>query len=85
MTRRSTDPGGARSSTGYGLDDGQRRRLPARTAAHVRGMHERLRRGARTGAQPWARLWAEGHGEHWGPAADYVEAHVDEWVGWLVD
>jgi Ser/Thr protein kinase RdoA (MazF antagonist) len=70
---------------GYGLDDGQRRLLPARTAAHVRGMYELLQRSARTGAQPWARLWAEGHGEHWGPAADYVEAHVDEWIGWLVD
>ena len=64
---------------GYGLDERQRRALPALIAGHTRGMFELLRDGARTGAQPWARLWAEGHGEHWGPAAEYVERHLDDW------
>jgi Ser/Thr protein kinase RdoA (MazF antagonist) len=60
---------------GYGLDEHQRRELPALIGAHTRGMHDLLRRASATGEQPWARLWAEGHGEHWGPAADYIEAH----------
>jgi hypothetical protein len=65
---------------GYGLDDDQRRELPGLTAAHTRAMHDLLVDGARTGRQPWARLHAEGHADHWGPAADYVEAHHDFWV-----
>jgi hypothetical protein len=47
-------------------------------------MHDLLRRASATGEQPWARLWAEGHGEHWGPAADYIEAHQGDWVAALV-
>lgn len=64
---------------GYGLDDAQRRALPELTVGHTRGMFELLRRGSITGEQPWARLWAEGHGEHWGPAADYIEQHLETW------
>jgi len=70
---------------GYGLDEEQRRALPALTAAHIRGMYDLLRDGHRTGAQPWARLWAEGHGDHWGPAAEYVERHLDRWTAALLD
>jgi Ser/Thr protein kinase RdoA (MazF antagonist) len=68
---------------GYGLDDDQRRELPALTAAHTRAMHDLLVDGARTGRQPWARLHAEGHADHWGPAADYIEAHHEVWVSAL--
>jgi Ser/Thr protein kinase RdoA (MazF antagonist) len=35
--------------------------------------------GARTGTQPWARLHAEGHGEHWAAAADYIERNLPAW------
>jgi phosphotransferase family enzyme len=59
---------------GYGLDERQRAELPALTAAHVRGMYDLLRTST---AQPWTRLYAEGHADHWGPAADYVERHLD--------
>jgi hypothetical protein len=38
-----------------------------------------LENGARTGAQPWARLYAEGHGEHWADAADYIERNLPAW------
>jgi Ser/Thr protein kinase RdoA (MazF antagonist) len=69
---------------GYGLDEHQRRELPALIGAHTRGMYDLLRRASATGEQPWARLWAEGHGEHWGPAADYIEAHQGDWVAALV-
>jgi thiamine kinase-like enzyme len=69
---------------GYGLDEQQRRDLPALTAAHVRGMYDLLRQGAATGSQPWARLWQQGHGDHWGPAADYVQRHLDDWTAALL-
>jgi len=64
---------------GYDLDERQRHELPELIGAHTRGMFELLRAGARTGAQPWARLYAEGHADHWGPAADYIERHVHVW------
>jgi Ser/Thr protein kinase RdoA (MazF antagonist) len=65
---------------GYGLDQRQRLDLPALIAAHTRGMYDLLRTGARTGTQPWARLYAEGHADHWGPAADYVERNEAIWT-----
>jgi Ser/Thr protein kinase RdoA (MazF antagonist) len=64
---------------GYDLDEQQRHELPELVGAHTRGMFELLRAGACTGTQPWARLYAEGHADHWGPAADYIERHVDVW------
>jgi len=64
---------------GYGLDEGQRRALPELIVSHTRGMYDLLRRGFETGEQPWARLYAEGHGDHWGPAADYIEANLEVW------
>ncbi len=69
---------------GYGLDERQRRELPALIGAHTRGMFELLRTSSLTGRQPWARLFAEGHGEHWGRSADYVEEHVDRWTAALL-
>lgn len=47
------------------MDGEQRRELPALITAHIRGMHELLRQGHATDTQPWARLWSEGHGDHW--------------------
>ena len=70
---------------GYGLDDEQRRALPGLTAAHIRGMYDLLRTGHLTGAQPWARLWAEGHGDHWGPAAGYVQDNIERLTAALLD
>jgi Ser/Thr protein kinase RdoA (MazF antagonist) len=65
---------------GYGLDDAQRRRLPALAAAHAQGMADLLRGAALTGAQPWARLNAEGHGDYWAAAARYIAVHHDAWL-----
>jgi hypothetical protein len=42
-------------------------------------MADLLENAERTGEQPWARLFAEGHGEHWAAAADYIERHLDAW------
>jgi Ser/Thr protein kinase RdoA (MazF antagonist) len=61
---------------GYGLDDEQRADLPALVVAHTRGMYDLLTTSTE---QPWTRLHAEGHADHWGPAADYVERHLDAW------
>jgi len=70
---------------GYGLDEQQRRAFPALVAAHTRGMYDLLHSASLTGDQPWARLYAEGHGERWGPAADYIEAHVERWTAALFE
>jgi len=64
---------------GYGLTASQRRRLPPLIGAHTRGMADLLENAERTGEQPWARLFAEGHGEHWAAVADYIERHLDTW------
>jgi hypothetical protein len=64
---------------GYRLTAAQRAHLPALIAARTRGMHDLLAAGAVSGAQPWARLYAEGHGDYWGAAADYADRHRPEW------
>lgn len=64
---------------GYGLDESDRRALPELISGHTRGMYELLLRGSKTGEQPWARLWNEGHGEYWGAAAAYIEEHAETW------
>lgn len=69
---------------GYGLDLEQRRALPEHIAARTRGSYDLLVRGHRTGEQPWARLYAEGHADYWGPTAAYIEQRHDDWVTALV-
>ncbi|GAA1603119.1 hypothetical protein GCM10009804_69450 [Kribbella hippodromi] len=68
---------------GYGLDLDQRCALPATIAARTWGAYDLLIRGHETGAQPWASLYAEGHADFWGPAADYAETHHDLWLNTL--
>lgn len=69
---------------GYDLDEAQRRDLPALTAAHTRAMFDLLHESSNTGAQPWARLYAEGHGNHWRQAAEYIERHQAAWTAALL-
>jgi hypothetical protein len=64
---------------GYGLDAAGRAALPAKLAERTRAMFRLLEDGSRTGAMPWSRLWDEGHGEHWGGAAGYLDAHQEAW------
>lgn len=68
---------------GYGLSDGPREEMPVLMAVHTRGMADLLADGARTRAQAWARLYAEGHFAHWTAATrpnrtqyGYVAAHA---------
>lgn len=69
---------------GYGLDESERRQFPTHIAAHTRAMYDLLIRGHQTGEQPWCRLYSEGHADHWGPAAKYIETHHDTWVAALL-
>ncbi len=64
---------------GYGLDAAGRAALPELLVARTRAMFDLLAEGSRTGTQPWSRLWAEGHGVHWGGAADYLAAQLPVW------
>lgn len=65
---------------GYGLTVLERRELLPLLPARVRAMYDLLRRGADTGRQPWARLHAEGHGEHRRAATDFIEQHRALWA-----
>ena len=65
---------------GYGCDLDQRGDLPWAALRRVRGMFALLEEGARTGSQPWARLHAEGHADHWGAAAAHIERHAGLWA-----
>jgi len=69
---------------GYDANEQQRYELPGLIEAHTRAMYTLLRSSSLTGQQPWARLWAEGHGNHWGPAADYIAAHIEHWKSALL-
>lgn len=65
--------------SGYGLTADQRRELPPLIGAHSRGMFDLLCSSSLSGRQPWARLYAEGHADYWGPAADYADLYADVW------
>ena len=53
--------------------------------AHPRHVRPADARRPGPGAQPWARLHAEGHAGHWGPAADYIDRHRQAWTRALLD
>jgi Ser/Thr protein kinase RdoA (MazF antagonist) len=64
----------------YGLDEAERRELIPLLARRTRSMHDFLRDRAAHGVQPWARLWAEGHGDIWRSDAEYIELREDRWA-----
>jgi hypothetical protein len=64
---------------GYGLDPASRERLCDVLSGPARAMWRRLVLGGETGSEPWASLHADGHADHWGPAADYLDRHRAEW------
>ncbi|MBD0671520.1 phosphotransferase enzyme family protein [Streptomyces sp. CBMA156] len=69
----------------YGLDEGERRALVPLLGPRTLAMHDFLRDRAGRGVQPWARLWAEGHGEVWRTDAEYVEGRREAWERALLD
>ncbi|WP_197675892.1 phosphotransferase [Micromonospora auratinigra] len=67
---------------GYGLVRAERPALAATLGPRARAMSDLLRRGARDGVQPWARIHAT-DGPHWAATADLLDAHVDTWTAAL--
>jgi len=65
---------------GYGLTAIQRGELPPLIGAHSRAMLDLLHASSLSGREPWARLHAEGHGDYWGPVADYADRHIAVWA-----
>jgi Ser/Thr protein kinase RdoA (MazF antagonist) len=64
---------------GYGLNGAEREELIPLLTERTRAMYRLLLDGSLSGQQPWARLYAEGHGQHSERAARYIEDHVDCW------
>lgn len=64
----------------YGLDESERRALVPLLGRRTRAMHDFLRKQAVEGNQPWAKLWAEGHGDAWRSDAEYIEQREDRWA-----
>jgi Ser/Thr protein kinase RdoA (MazF antagonist) len=54
---------------GYGLEETRRRQLPKMIADRTKAMYQLLEDGARSGTQPWARLYAHGSWEALGTSS----------------
>jgi Phosphotransferase enzyme family len=61
---------------GYRLDQGRRNRLADLLVPRIMSIYDLLREGRDTDAQPWARLWDEGHGRVWLDHAEYTQRHL---------
>lgn len=68
---------------GYHGDDTIRSSLPGAMSRRAAAMHGLLQAANRTGREPWASMYSDGHGEHWARVAHYVDAHQDAWVSAL--
>ncbi|WP_318533043.1 phosphotransferase [Arthrobacter vasquezii] len=64
---------------GYDASSELRQALPDAMSKRTTAMYELLKRSHETGFQPWANMYADGHGEHWRAAADYVDRHHGVW------
>jgi len=63
---------------GYRLDQNGRSNLAEMLVPRIMSMYDLLREGHDSGTQPWARLWAEGHGRVWLNNAEYAERHLED-------
>jgi len=63
---------------GYRLDQNGRSNLAEMLVPRIMSMYDLLREGHDSGTQPWARLWAEGHGRVWLDNAGYAERHLED-------
>ena len=63
---------------GYRLDQNGRSNLAELLVPRIMSMYDLLREGHDSGTQPWARLWAEGHGRVWLNNAEYVQRHLED-------
>ena len=62
---------------GYRLDDRGRSELADLLVPRIMSMYDLLHQGHQSGAEPWAKLWAEGHGRVWLANAEYAQRHRD--------
>ncbi|WP_194763297.1 phosphotransferase [Microbacterium sp. UFMG61] len=65
---------------GYGAGVGLRERLPEAMRERAAAMLDLLATSHAQGREPWASMFAEGHGVHWTAAVDYVDAHRSVWL-----
>jgi len=63
----------------YDLSEQQRAEVIPLLARRTRVMHDFLARQAARGAQPWARLWREGHGDAWLADTRFIARHEHRW------
>jgi len=63
----------------YGLDEQQRRQLIPMLARRTKSMRDFLAAQAANGAQPWTRLWQQGHGDVWQADTSYIAKREDTW------
>jgi Ser/Thr protein kinase RdoA (MazF antagonist) len=63
----------------YGLSERQRLDVIPLLARRTRAMYGFLAEEAAKGTQPWARLWAEGHGDAWQGDTDYITQREGQW------
>lgn len=64
---------------GYGADEPLRAALPRTMGDRTAAMYDLLERSLREGFEPWATMYAEGHGAHWRTAMEYVRRHEGRW------
>jgi hypothetical protein len=63
----------------YDLAEADRAAVIPLLARRTRAMHDFLAREAARGSQPWARLWAEGHGDVWLADSRYIAERELQW------
>ena len=63
---------------GYRLDQNGRSKLAEMLVPRIMSMYDLLREGHDSRTQPWARLWAEGHGRVWLDDAEYAERLLED-------
>lgn len=69
----------------YGLDQAERVALVPMLARRAWSMHDFLRVQAKAGAEPWSRLWREGHGAAWSADAEWTARRQETWRAALLD
>ncbi|WP_353111648.1 phosphotransferase [Microbacterium sp.] len=70
---------------GYGAGAALRDALPEAIEQRVGAMLALLRTAHAEGREPWATMFRDGHGEHWGAVENYVRAHRETWCAALVE
>jgi hypothetical protein len=63
----------------YELGEQQRRDILPLLARRTHSMYAFLAEQAAQGAQPWSRLWQEGHGDAWRADTDYIRQREHQW------